>query len=244
LVLLWVWRAYRLAADWRGAEPRPWHSRWYGLLAVSAVLAFTVVALRVFLYEPFKIPSSAMLPTLPVGANVMVQKWGFGHYSTMGYQLGSAAITAPVARGDILVFDFPVDPRQTYIKRVVGLPGDTIVYRDKHVLVNGVDVRGRQLAEYLDTSALTYRKRYLEKLDLIEHEILFNDDAPARQPRAGYSLPKECTDDGETLSCVVPAASYFVMGDNRDNTLDSRFWGFVPAGAVIGKLVYVALPRN
>lgn len=244
LVLLWVWHAYRLAGERTGTAPRPWHSRWHGLLAVSATLAFTVVALRVFLYEPFKIPSSAMLPALPVGANVLVQKWGFGHYSTMGYQLGSAAITAPVARGDILVFDFPMDPRQSYIKRVIGLPGDKIVYRDKHVLVNGVDVRGRQLAEYLDARSLVYRKRYLEKLDVIEHEILFQDDAPARQPGRGYPLPKECTDDGETLSCTVPAASYFVMGDNRDNTLDSRFWGFVPAGAVIGKVVYIAMPRN
>jgi signal peptidase I len=138
----------------------------------------------------------------------------------VGYQLGSGAITAPVARGD------------------------KIVYRGKRVLVNGVDVRGMELPEYLDEERLVYRKHYREKLGAIEHDILFNDDAPSRPQRGDNRLPKECTDDGETLACTLPAASYFVMGDNRDNTVDSRFWGFVPASAVIGKVVYIALPQK
>ncbi|NYE62649.1 signal peptidase I [Duganella sp. 1224] len=244
LMVLWIWRAYRFAGQRRFDEPRPWYSRWHGIVGVVVVASLVAMSLRVFVYEPFRIPSSAMLPTLPVGANVLVQKWGYGYYGTMGYRLGHGAMTAPLSRGDILVFDYPVDPRQTYIKRVVGLPGDKIVYRDKHVLVNGVDVRGQQLADYLDPERLAYRQRYREKLDQTVHDILLNDGVPSRQPGAGRDLSKDCTDDGETLSCTVPPASYFVMGDNRDNSLDSRYWGFVPASAVLGKVVYTALPRQ
>lgn len=244
LTVLWIWRAYRFAGERTFDEQRPWHSRWYGLVGVAVAASIVMVSLRVFLFEPFKIPSSAMIPALPVGANVMVQKWGFGYYGSMGHRLGHGAILAPLERGDILVFDFPVDPSQSYIKRVVGLPGDKIVYRDKHVLVNGVDGRGQELKDYLDDERLMYLKRYREKFGQQEHDILLREQAPARVPRGDLALPKECTDDGETLSCTVPAASYFVMGDNRDNSMDSRFWGFVPASAVIGKVVYVAMPRN
>ncbi|MBV7538156.1 signal peptidase I [Duganella sp. sic0402] len=244
LMLLWIWRAYRFAADATERTVRPWYVRWHGLLALVGVFTLTILVLRVFLYEPFRIPSSAMLPTLPLGSNVVVQKWGYGHYSTMGFQLGGSTITVPVLRGDIIVFDYPVDPKQSYIKRVIGVPGDRIVYRDKRVLVNGVDIRGKELPAYLDAERLVYRKRFSETLDAGTHDILFLDAAPARVPGGGFPLPKECTDDGETLACTVPPASYFVMGDNRDNTLDSRFWGFVPARAVIGKVVYIAMARN
>lgn len=244
LMALWGWRAYRFAAADTGEAARPWHARWYGLLAVAAVFVVTVGMLRIFLYEPFRIPSSAMLPTLPLGANVVVQKWGYGHYSAMAYRLGSSAITAPVARGDIIVFDYPVDPSQSYIKRVVGLPGDKIEYRDdKRLYLNGVDVRGRELPEYLDGERLVYLRRYQQRLGQIEHEFLVKDETAWWLPPAA-GLPPQCEAGATALRCTVPAASYFVMGDNRDNSLDSRYWGFVPAKAVIGKVVHIALPRN
>lgn len=244
LVCVWIWLVLRLIGRRADSENRRWYSRWFGMLAIALAWAVIAFALRAFLYEPFRIPSSAMKPTLPVGANVLVQKWGYGHYGTMGFQPFHGKLSATVARGDIITFDYPVDPSQSYIKRVVGLPGDKIVYRDKHVLVNGVDVRGKALPEYLDDEKLVYLKRYREKLDQIEHDILIFDDKPSRQAPGIHPTPPECSDDGETLSCTVPPASYFVMGDNRDNSLDSRYWGFVPAKAVIGKVVYVALPRN
>jgi len=244
LVVLWIWLVLRLMGKRTGEELRPWHTRWYGLLAIAAAWAVIVVLLRAFLYEPFKVPSSAMKPALPVGAMVLVQKHGYGHYGTMGYTLFHGALSAPLARGDIIAFDYPRDPKQTYLKRVIGLPGDKVVYRDKHVLVNGIDVRGKELPEYLDDEKLVYLKRYREKLDQIEHDILISDNAPSRMTPDGFTAPPQCTDDGATLSCVVPAASYFVMGDNRDNSLDSRYWGFVPAKAVIGKVVYIATPRH
>jgi signal peptidase I len=244
LMVLWVWRAYRFAGQRTFGELRPWHSRWYGLIGLLVAASLVSVSLRVFLYEPFRIPSSAMLPTLPVGANVLVQKWGFGYYGTMGYRMGHGEISAPLARGDILVFDYPVDPSQNKIKRVVGLPGDKIVYRDKHVWLNGIDTRGKQEGEYLDGERLSYFKRYQERLDKSQHDILVNDEMLSFRADAVLNLPPECVAEYELLSCTVPADSYFVMGDHRDNSLDSRYWGFVPAKAVIGKVVYIVPPRG
>lgn len=244
LAVFWAWRAYRLAAERTGAEVRHWYSRWYGLSAVVVAAVVVVSALRIFLYEPFRAPSTSMQPTVMRGATLLVQKWGYGHFSTMGIRLGSAAISAPIQRGDIMAFDYPRDTRTTYLKRVVGLPGDKIVYRDKRLFVNGVDVRGQQQADYLDADRLIYFKRYREKLDQTEHDILINSDATPWHGNSAYELPEQCTTDDETIRCTVPAASYFVMGDNRDNSLDSRFWGFVSAKAMIGKVVYIVPPRG
>nr|WP_229256738.1 signal peptidase I [Duganella lactea] len=203
-----------------------------------------VVLLRVFAYEPFKVPSSAMLPTLPVRSNVLVQKWGYGHYSTMGFSFGNGGISQPLERGDMIVFDWPRDPRQSFIKRLVGLPGDHIEYRDdKRLYVNGVDVRGKALPEYLDENQLVPLQRYRQRLDRIEHDYLVKE-AAAWWMQQDAQLPPQCQVGATALSCTVPAASYFVMGDNRDNSLDSRYWGFVPAKSVIGKVVYIVPPRT
>jgi signal peptidase I len=244
LGVFWAWRAYRLAAANAESHVRRWYSRWYGLTAVAAVVLITVSLLRIFLYEPFRAPSTSMQPSIMRGSTLLVQKWGYGHFSTMGVRLGSAGMSAPIQRGDIMAFDYPRDPGITYLKRVVGLPGDLIVYRDKHLFVNGVDVRGKDLGEYLDAERLVYLKRYREKLGQIEHDILINDSATPWHGSSAYELPDQCTTENETIRCTVPAASYFVMGDNRDNSLDSRFWGFVSAKAMVGKVVYIVAPRS
>jgi signal peptidase I len=233
--------AYRLAAKKSSDAPRPGYSRWYGLLGAAGVTTAVVLVLRVFLYEPYRAPSSAMMPTIPTGSNLLVQKWGYGHYSTMGMVFGSGRISAPLERGDLIVFDYPRDPSQTYIKRLVGLPGDKLVYRDKHVLVNGVDVRGKQLDEYLDAERLRYFQRYQERQGNILHDILINPDASAWGGTAEHTLPPQCTIDHEVMSCDIPAGNYFVMGDNRDNSMDSRYWGFVSAKAILGKVVHISV---
>lgn len=243
LLALWIWRAYRFAGAARDGVPRPWYSRWHGLVGISAALALVMLVIRIFLFEPFRAPSASMLPTVPLWSSVLVQKWGYGHHSAMGYSFGHGGISAPVSRGDIIAFDYPIDPSTTYIKRVVGLPGDKIVYRDKHVTVNGVDVRGKPLGEYLDSENLVYLQRYREKLDQTEFDILLNEPRMSWNVNAILKLPSQCSADHEVLSCTVPAASYFVMGDNRDNSSDSRYWGFVPAKAVVGKVVYIVSPR-
>lgn len=244
MTALWIWLAYRLAGAMSEQPVRPWYTRWYGMLALVAGFSIFVLLLRVFVYEPFKVPSSSMLPTLPVRSNVLVQKWGYGHYSTLGYTLGNGGTSQPLARGDIIVFDWPRDPRQSFVMRLVGLPGDHIEYRDdKRLYVNGVDVRGKALPEYLDAERLVYLQRYRQRLDRIEHDFLLKEASAWWMPQ-GAELPPQCLAGATALSCTVPAASYFVMGDNRDNSLDSRYWGFVPAKAVIGKVVYIVPPRT
>lgn len=243
LLVLWIWQAYRLAGAAPQEAARPWYARWYGLTGVALVAMALMVLLRVFLFEPFKAPSTSMEPAVPRGANLLVRKLGYGHYSAAGYQFGNSVMTVPVARGDIIAFDFPLDPGITYIKRVAGLPGDKIVYRDKHLLINGVDVRGQQMADYLGPDSMMYFKRYRERLDGGEHEILINDAVPSWRADSGDTLPPQCAVEQDTVSCTVPAASYFVLGDNRDNSRDSRYWGFVPARAVVGKVVYIVPPR-
>jgi signal peptidase I len=243
LSIVWAVWAYKIAMCKTADTPTAWYSRWYGLLAVAACLVGVVVVLRAFVYEPYRVPSSAMLPTLPVGSNVLVRKWGYGHYATYGLRLGTGAISATLERGDLLVFDYPRDPSQTYIKRIVGLPGDKLVYRDKRVFVNGVDVRGKQLEDYLSEQNLRYFQRYQEKLGNTVHDILINSDAPSWVGgETEHTLPAQCKVDHEVLSCDIPVGNYFVMGDNRDNSADSRYWGFVSTKAIIGKVVHI-VPR-
>ena len=244
IAVTWTWLAYRIAGRQDEASVTRWYSRWYGMLGIIAVFAFVVLSLRAFLYEPYRAPSSSMMPALPIGSNIMVQKWGFGHYGTYGLSFARGAISAPLERGDIIVFDYPRDRSQTWVKRLVGMPGDKITYRDKHLFINGVDVRGQKLDDYLDANELMYFSRYRETLGKVEHEVLFKDAAPAWLGDDAYLLPQQCTVSHETIQCEVPRGNYFVMGDNRDNSADSRLWGFVPADAVIGKVVYTQKPRG
>jgi len=139
--------AYRRARASAG-QPRPWYARWRGLVLIGISMALFAVLLRMFLYEPFKAPSTSMLPTIAPGDRILVQKIGYGHVSTYGMYLASLPHTAALRRGDLIVFDRPLKPDQTYIKRVVGLPGDHVVYRNGHVIVNGQDTRGGRLGDF------------------------------------------------------------------------------------------------
>ncbi|WP_317204482.1 signal peptidase I [Janthinobacterium sp.] len=124
---------------------KPWYSRWRVILFASVITLFLLIVSRVFLYEPFKVPSTSMAPTLEVGSRVLVEKLGFGHYSAYGLQIGSRPISDPLHRGDIIVFDYPINIKQAHISRVVGLPGDDVVYRGGHLYVNGLDSQVRQV---------------------------------------------------------------------------------------------------
>ncbi len=231
--------AYRNARQ-APERDRPWYSRWSGLLGIFAAFTFIFSVISVFLYEPFTAPSTSMAPALRPGANFIVQKLGYGHFSTMGFQLGRRPISAAIKRGDVLAFDFPVDPAQTYLKRVVGLPGDQVVYRDKQLFVNGRDSRLQRLEDYLDPEAPLFFQRYRNRLDDTEFDTLQLENRPSivAAPKE-FEFREQCSYSADGFSCTVPAGNYFVMGDNRDNSYDSRYWGFVRAELIIGKVVKI-----
>ena len=203
---------------------------------------FPVIALvfflRSFLYEPFKIPSSSMVPTLMVGDLILVNKFDYGIrlpiINKKIIEIGSPQ------RGDVMVFRFPKDETQDYIKRVVGVPGDKIVYKNKKLTVNGQTLSYQALPDFLDDESLNYMGQLEENLGGVEHKILNNPRAPSYVPNPDNFPNRElCSYDVEGFSCTVPQGQYFMMGDNRDNSLDSRYWGFVPDKNIVGKAIFV-----
>ncbi len=200
---------------------------------IAAVFVF-----RSFLFEPFKIPSSSMLPTLQIGDLILVNKFTYGIRLPI-VNKKVIELNQP-ARGDVMVFKFPKDPSLDYIKRVVGVPGDKVVYKDKRLTINGKEVVYEQLPEYLDEDRLVYYAHYREHLTGRTHEILNDDKVPGYVPSPdNFPQHELCTYNLEGFECTVPAGQYFMMGDNRDNSLDSRYWGFVPDQNIVGKAFFV-----
>lgn len=181
-----------------------------------------------------------MAPTLPAGSNVLVEKWGYGRLTAYGIRLVDAPFSASLKRGDIIAFNYPRDPDQAYLKRIVGLPGDTIAYRGRRLHVNGSAAQLRQLDDYLDDDTVSVRFKFEETLGTSVHHILMHQTEPSHTPYGEFDMQSHCTSSKSEISCVVPPNSYFVLGDNRDNSHDSRYWGFVPRALVLGKVVLIA----
>jgi len=214
---------------------QPWWLDWTaGLFPVIAI----VFLLRSFLFEPFKIPSGSMIPTLLVGDLILVNKFHYG----VRLPVINTKITEgkPVQRGEVLVFRYPPKPSLDYIKRVVGVPGDEVAYLNKRLTINGQPVATNAVPEFFDESAMRYFKQYEESLGAVKHRILTDDDRPAFIPGVEEFPHREnCRYSIEGVVCKVPEGHYFMMGDNRDNSLDSRFWGFVPDQNIVGKAFFV-----
>jgi signal peptidase I len=196
-----------------------------------------VFVLRSFVVEPFRIPSGSMIPTLLVGDFILVNKFTYGiRLPILNRKI--IEVNAP-QRGDVVVFRYPEDPSVDYIKRVVGLPGDTVSYLGKRLVINGKELALAPDGEYLHKRA-TYAKQYVETLDGHRHRILVEDDAPAAVPFAKqFAFRDKCTYNSEGFVCTVPPGHYFMMGDNRDNSADSRVWGFVPDENIVGKSFFI-----
>ncbi|MGE0875731.1 MAG: signal peptidase I [Burkholderiales bacterium] len=217
---------------------------WWVEYSVSFFPVILIVFfLRSFLVEPFKIPSTSMVPTLLVGDFILVNKFTYGIRLPVA-NVKIIDINSP-QRGDVMVFRYPEDTSLDYIKRVVGLPGDRIEYRDKKLFVNGTEVPRRRLDDYLSRERMQFSRRYAEKLGEAEHEILIEDEAPSFYPQV-HSFPHagNCNYNTQGLACTVPVGHYFMMGDNRDNSSDSRVWGFVPDRNIVGKAFFIWLNLN
>jgi len=201
------------------------------------VLALVFV-LRSFLYEPFKIPSSSMVPTLVVGDLILVNKFTYGiRLPIINKKIVELGSPQP---GDVMVFKYPKDMSLDYIKRVVGVPGDRILYQNKRLTVNGRALTYEPLPDYLDEERLTYSKQFKEGLTERGHRILNDEIAPSYvQSPDAFPQNELCTYNAEGFACTVPAGQYFMMGDNRDNSLDSRYWGFVPDKNIVGRAFFV-----
>ncbi|MCL5669174.1 MAG: signal peptidase I [Gammaproteobacteria bacterium] len=182
-----------------------------------------VLLLRSFLAEPFRIPSNSMMPTLLTGDFILVNKFTYGlRLPVLNKKF--IDLGAP-QRGDVVVFRYPKDPRIDYIKRVVGLPGDRVDYYHKTLTVNGNPMPQQPVGSYLGYGAgagMTGAEIFNEDLDGTKHAILIR--------------PGQLSGEGEF---TVPEGHYFVMGDNRDNSNDSRYWGMVPDQNLVGKAVMI-----
>ncbi len=204
---------------------------------------FPVIALvfflRSFLVEPFKIPSSSMVPTLLVGDLILVNKFTYGIRLPV---LNKKIIDMnDPQRGDVMVFKYPKDMSQDYIKRVIGVPGDKISYENKRLTVNGKEVSYTAMDDYLDDERPIYHKQLKEDLLGVKHRILNMDGRSSFEFRNVENFPQReaCVYTYDKFTCTVPEGNYFMMGDNRDNSQDSRYWGFVPNKNIVGKAFLV-----
>ncbi len=184
-----------------------------------------VFVLRSFVVEPFRIPSGSMLPSLFIGDFILVNKFGYGIRLPI-INKKVVEVGRP-GRGDVMVFRFPNDPSINYIKRVIGLPGDTVKYQDKKLYINGKLMDQASLKDYPigeRGQRTLVAKRFIETLGDVKHDILIDPNS-------------------RTLNntWTVPAKHYFVMGDNRDQSNDSRVWGFVPEENIIGRAFFIWL---
>ena len=240
LITLAVWAADRFfgwtaSMPQEGAVAAPGEEP--GKLAESVAFSnslipvlLVVLVVRSFVFEPFTIPSGSMLPTLQVHDFIVVNKFSYGLRLPVSNTL--IMETGQPARGDVMVFRYPEDPSKNYIKRVVGVPGDEVEVRGDRLYLNGQEVSRRLLSETIVEKerirgVLVERSVYVEDLGgtehLMQHETLFNPLTGVRR------FPAH---DGKW---TVPEDSYFVMGDNREDSKDSRFWGFVPKSNIVGK---------
>lgn len=233
--ILWVMDKAVFAKQRPAGAPHPWWVE-YGASFFPVILV--VFTLRSFVVEPFRIPSGSMIPTLLVGDFILVNKYTYGiRLPVLNTKV--LAMNDP-QRGDVMVFRYPADPTVDYIKRVVGLPGDKVAYQNKRLTINGVEVPVKGLEDYLHKDRAYYSRRYQETLGEVEHAILNDADARADVAMAlDFPGRENCVYNHEGVSCEVPAGHYFVLGDNRDQSADSRVWGFVPDRNIVGKAFFI-----
>ncbi|HXV11494.1 MAG TPA: signal peptidase I [Burkholderiales bacterium] len=232
---IWLLDHFYLRARRAPGAAEPW---WIEYPKSFFPVILVVFLLRSFLVEPFKIPSGSMLPTLLVGDFILVNKYTYGiRLPIVNRKI--IAVNSP-RRGEVMVFRFPEDPSLDYIKRVVGLPGDRVEYRDKRLSINGAPVRVKPDGEYTYVESgynFVSARLLTEVLGEVNHSILIQPDVPSVHLAGVRRFPfrENCAYNDQGFVCTVPAGHYFLMGDNRDSSSDSRYWGFVPEANIVGK---------
>lgn len=197
-----------------------------------------VFVIRSFIVEPFKIPSGSMIPTLSIGDFILVNKFTYGIRLPI---LNKKIIEVNQPKnGDVMVFRYPENPGLDYIKRVIGVPGDKVEYYNKQLKINGQVVSQHFLSNFdYSKSGLnhTVAKKYQENSKNAQYSILVQPTSPTVRLEEVklFSGRENCRYQDDGFSCVVPAGHYFLMGDNRDDSNDSRYWGFVPDENIVGK---------
>jgi len=213
----------------------PW---WLDYTAGLFWVILLVFLFRSFAYEPFRIPSGSMLPTLHIGDFILVNKFDYGvRLPIINKKIAGSG--AP-KRGDVIVFKYPVDPSVDYIKRVIGVPGDTVEYTDKCLYVNGVEMPRSAPVDWVSPDTMRTLSKSIENLSGVKHEMAVDDMKPAGLLGQPYPMAlKVCRYRDNGFTCKVPKKSYFVMGDNRDNSEDSRYWGIVPDENLVGRAFFI-----
>src|SRR5260221_2037125 len=218
---------------------------WVEYAASFFPVLLVVFMLRSFVAEPFKIPSSSMRPTLEVGDFILVNKFVYG----LRLPIVESKIVqmSDPKRGDVVVFRYPLNPSQDFIKRVIGVGGDVVTYQDKKLTVNGQELS--QVADgtysYLENLRFETLDRMLVTANSTEgprsYTIGVNPRATPVNPQAVRPFPgrENCDYNERGFTCKVPAGQYLMMGDNRDNSDDSRYWGFVPDDHIRGKAFFI-----
>jgi signal peptidase I len=232
---VWLLDRYLLAARRGEGVAEPW---WVEYAKSFFPVILVVFVIRSFLVEPFKIPSGSMIPTLQVGDFIVVNKFTYGiRLPVINQKI--IPLNEP-ERGDVMVFRYPENPSLDYIKRVVALPGDTVEYRHKQLLINGVAQAQEADGDYNYVEAdlnFVHTEKRIETLGERKHALLVNPELPTLHLNAvaEFKGRENCQYEHDMVRCKVPEGHYFMLGDNRDNSRDSRYWGFVPDNQIVGK---------
>jgi signal peptidase I len=227
-----------LAKRRAAGEAEPWWVEYPKSFFPVLVIVFL---LRSFLVEPFKIPSSSMRPTLEVGDFILVNKFAYGIRLPI-VEKKVVPIGDP-KRGDVVVFRYPIDPSTDFIKRVIGLPGDEVTYRAKQLTINGqpVALQANGTYSYLEgVASFVTTQRFRETIGTHTFDVVHTPQAPPIGPVfRQFPQKSNCVYNEQGFTCRVPAGHYLMMGDNRDNSDDSRYWGFVPDDHIRGRAFFI-----
>ncbi len=238
-ILICPIHGYLIVKKYDPVQQRGWYARWW----TGTTILLPVILALIFVLEPFYTSNSSMQPFFRSGNYALVNKLGFGNFRFLGVQILKTTPLINPKRGDVIVFQEPEKPKVDSIKRVIGLPGDSIIYRNKTIYLKQYCkskkpdcptlkmIKNTFVSSYLENE--TELRKHTETLGELEYFILL--DPQIKEITRNYFNQKKTGID----KWVVPKKHYFVLGDNRDKSLDSRYFGFVPQKNIIGKVAYV-----